>query len=92
MGETTQLRYGYHIGGVPIRFSDGGCAAEVTLAGTAVTELSLRLRQYTASGESSLLLPLRQTLAIAAEQPGAELSLGYADTGGDTVSANWLSD
>ena len=35
---------------------------------------------------------LRQTLAIAAEHPGTELSVGYADSGGDTVSASWLAD
>ena len=89
---TTRLRFDYQTAGTPIRFSDGGCAAEVTLSGTYVTELTLRLRQYSASGESSLLLPLRQTLAIAAEQPGIELSVGYADSGGDTISAGWLAD
>ena len=88
----TRLQFGYQIGGTPIRFSDGGCAAEVTLSGTHVTELTLRLRQYSTSGESSLLLPLRQALAIAAEQPGIELSVGYADSGGDTISAAWLAD
>ena len=74
------------------RFSDGGSAAEIALSGTAITRLSLRFRQYSASGEMSLLLPLRQTLAIAAEHPGTELSVGYADSGGDTVSASWLAD
>ena len=77
---------------VPIRFSDGGSAAEITLSGTAITRLSLRFRQYSTSGETSLLLPLRQTLAIAAEHPGTELSIGYADGGGDTVPASWLAD
>lgn len=91
-GETTQLQFGYHIDGVPIRFSDGGCAAEVTLSGTSVTSVTLRLRQYSASNETSLLLPLRQTLAIAAAHPGTELSVGYADSGADTVTANWLAD
>ena len=91
-GQTTQLRFGYQIDGTPIRFSDGGSAAEITLSGTSVTRLTLRFRQYSASNEQSLLLPLRQTLAIAAERPGAELSVGYADGGGDTVSASWLAD
>lgn len=90
--ETTQLEFGYQINGVPIRFSDGGSAAEITLSGTAITRLSLRFRQYSTSGETSLLLPLRQTLAIAAEHPGTELSIGYADGGGDTVPASWLAD
>ena len=91
-GDTTQLLFGYQIDGVPIRFSDGGHAAEITLSGTSVTRLTLRFRQYSTAGETSLLLPLRQTLAIAAEHPGTELSVGYADGGGDSVSASWLAD
>ena len=91
-GEITTLRFGYHINGVPIYYSDGGAAAEVTLTGTVVTELSLRFRQYTVSGGESLLLPLRQALAIAAaSHQGAELSIGYADNGAD-VSAQWLAE
>lgn len=74
-GDTTQLLFGYQIDGVPIRFSDGGHAAEITLSGTSVTRLTLRFRQYSTAGETSLLLPLRQTLAIAAEHPGTELSV-----------------
>ena len=90
--DTTVLRFGYHADGVPIRFSDGSGAAEVTLTGTAVTRLSLRFRQYAASGETSLLLPLRQALAIAAaNHEGAELFIGYAD-GGASVSAQWMAE
>ena len=40
----TELQFGYQINGLPIRFSDGSCAAEVTLTGTSVTRLSLRMR------------------------------------------------
>ena len=52
--------------------------------------MTLCFRQYTAEGESSLLLPLKQAIAIAAQQPGKELFLAYTDSGGDTVSAAWL--
>ena len=90
VGAVTTLRFGYQFGGVPIRFADGSDAAQVLLTGTTVSSMELRLRQYTAAETDSLLLPLRQTLAIAAE--GAELSIGYADHGGDTVSAAWLAD
>ena len=55
-----------------------------------VTSMELRIRQYTVAEVSSLLLPLRQTLAIVPE--GAELSIGYVDNGGDTISAAWLAD
>lgn len=91
-GGTTVLRFDYQAGGVPIRFSDGSCAAEVTLSGSVITRATLRLRWYSATADMSLLLPLRQAMAIAAKTPGAELSMGYADNGGATVGAGWLAD
>ncbi len=90
-GSVTVLRYGYQAGGVPIRFQDGGFAAEVTLTGAAVTSLTLRFRQYLLSEETSLLLPLPQALAVAAAGPGKELSIGYVERGGE-CQACWLSD
>ena len=88
-GEVTQLRFGYQAGGVPIFFQDGGSAAEITLTGTAVTALTLRLRQYGLSEEPSLLLPLSQALAVAS--PGKELSVGYVERNGE-CRAFWLSE
>lgn len=91
-GEVTVLRFGYQLEGVPVRFQDGGFAAEVTLTGAAVTALSLRFRQYTAAeGEASLLLPLPQALAVAAASPGKELSIGYVERNGE-CRAQWISD
>ena len=86
----TELQFGYQINGLPIRFSDGSCAAEVTLTGTSVTRLSLRFRQYATADSATALLPLRQALAIAAGHSGAEMAIGYADSGSDSVSAAWL--
>lgn len=88
---STFLTFGYQVNGVPIRHSDGGYAAEVTLMDNVVTSLRLRFRQYTISSEPSLLLPLRQALAISASAEGAELSIGYADSAAATVSACWLA-
>lgn len=90
-GSTTVLRFEYQVHGVPVRLSSG-CAAEVTLAGNSISTLSLRFRQYTATSDTSLLLPLRQAVAIAAQQKGAELIIGYTDNGGSTLSASWLAD
>ena len=53
--------------------------------------MTCRIRQYTTEGGTSLLLPLRQALAIAVRQEGAELLIGYADSGSSTVSAGWLA-
>ena len=72
-------------------FDRDGSAAEVTLSGSVVSGLTFRFRQYADTGETSLLLPLRQALAIAARQEGAELSIGYVDSGG-AASAKWLAD
>ena len=86
------LRFGYQAGGVPIRFRDGQSAAEITVAGGVISDMTFRVRQYTVEGTASLLLPLRQALAIAAQQEGAELSIGYADGGAGTISAGWLAE
>ena len=90
-GDVTALRFGYQLKGVPVRFQDGGFAAEITLTGSAVTALSLRFRQSNAAEEPSLLLPLPQALAVAAASPGKELSIGYVERGGE-CRAYWLSD
>lgn len=91
-GDVTVLRFGYQLEGLPVRFQDGGFAAEVTLTGSAVTALTLRFRQYEPAEESSLLLPLPQALAVAAAaDPGQELSIGYVERAGE-CRAYWLSD
>jgi hypothetical protein len=91
-GRDTTLRFGYQVGGIPLRFPDGQSAAEVTLSGTTVSSLTLRLRQYTITDASSLLLPLRQALAIAAVHAGSELTIGYIDNGSGTISVQWLAN
>jgi len=91
-GSVSTLCFNYQAGGIPIRFSNGQNAAEVTLEGAVVSDITLRFRQYVSAGTNSLLLPLTQALAIAAQQPGQELSIGYVDNGSDSVSAGWLSD
>ena len=73
-------------------FADGSAAAEVTLSGNTISALSLRPRQYSAASAASPLLPLRQAMAIAGRTAGAELSIGYADTGVYPLSAVWLTD
>lgn len=88
----TQLRFGYQVGGVPVRFANGQSAALVTLSGTTVSSITLNFRQYTVTENASLLLPLRQTLAIAADLPEAALSIGYADQEDGIVRAVWMAN
>ena len=91
-GSSTVLRFGYQVEGVPVRFTNNADAATVTLSGSDVTSLTLRVRQYSHTGEIASLLPLQQSLAIAAQTPGGELTIGYSDHGGDTAEASWLLD
>ena len=86
------MTYGYQVQGVPVQFSDGSEAGSITLSGTEVSELSLRLRQYVLTEEMSLLLPLRQALAIAEQYDGAELFIGYVGGRSGRTTARWLAE
>jgi len=89
-GSTVTLTYGYEVNGVPVRFVDGGNAGSITLSGTTVSALELRLRRYTATEEKTVLLPLRQAAAIAKRHEDAELLIGYVSSGNGQVDARWL--
>ena len=54
--------------------------------------MTLHIRQYTVTEQTSLLLPLRQALAIAADSPDSDLSIGYVDKNNESVKATWLAD
>lgn len=84
------LCFSYMAGGLPIAAADGSAAAELTIAGGIVTQLSLRLCSYTAAESLSLLLPVTQAAAIAAEHPGLEMALSYVDSGAAHAAASWL--
>jgi hypothetical protein len=91
-GDDRTLTFDYQIGGVMIRQGGGAPAAEIRLNGTGVASFSLCFRQYTATDAASLLLPLKQTLAIARDYAGAELDICYTDVGAGSLSAGWLAE
>ena len=88
--EGWEIRFGYSLNGVPV-LTDLGYAARFLVEGGRITQFSLYLRSYTATGNSSLVLPLRQGAAALAAcgLEGEELLLTYTDSGGDTLSAGW---
>ena len=91
-GSFLVLTYGYELNGVPVRFSDGGSAATITLSENTVTSLTLRFRQYTETEEAYRMLPLEQAAAIARRYEGAELFIGYADDGTGMLFPCWLAE
>lgn len=84
------LTYGYQVQGIPVCYADGFEAGTITVSGTTVSDLSLRLRRYTIQEETSMLLPLRQALAIAEQYENTELFIGYAGDGNGRMKACWL--
>ncbi len=87
----TVLRFGCSLDNLPVFRADGEAAAVVTLDGRNIASMELRPRRYAATDAESLLLPPEQALGLAVERPGAELFLGYQDTGGARVSAQWFA-
>ena len=85
-----EVDFGYSLNGVPVLL-ERGYAARFQVKGGQIVRFSLYLREYTAAGTTSLVLPSRQGAAALAARglEGAELLLTYTDSGGDTVTAGW---
>jgi len=84
------VTFDYQKDGVLIRFSSGETAAQAEISGGNITRFSVCLRSYTSTETPSLLLPLRQALAVAAGTSG-EMNICYVDSG-STADAAWLMD
>ena len=80
------------VDGTPIRFSDGSHAASVTVVGRSVTSFTLKVRRYTLSERSALLLPFSQAAAIARVWDGSEPVVAYVDGGGEEVPPAWIAE
>lgn len=83
------LKFDYQISGTQIRRGNGMPAAQIVLRGNAVSSLRFYVRRYLPSEKESLILPLRQALALAEKHTGKELKICYADNGASSVTAGW---
>ena len=90
--ESTTMTFSYQYQGIPIRLAGEESAAQVTVSSGAVSSITMTCRAYHAGEETGILLPLRQALAIASSQTGAELLIGYADFGDGTAAPQWLCE
>lgn len=86
-GQTTTIQFSCFVEGMEVLRADGP-AVEAVFQGSVLTELTLRLRTYAVTSETTALLPPRQAAAIA--PAGTALLPGYADVGDSTLQANWL--
>ncbi|MDE7261465.1 MAG: hypothetical protein K2N78_05310 [Oscillospiraceae bacterium] len=87
------LRFRYEEAGTPVVFSDAEDALSVTFRGGQAAAFTYRCRSYTpVEGEpESGLLPAFMARAMAAIYPNASLSIGYEDSGGGMLRAEWVA-
>lgn len=95
-GESWTVTFHSRLDGIPLQTGQEGWSARFTVAAGQVTDFTLLLRGYTATGET-LLLP-GQRLAAAAlgadiyRQSGRRLTLCYHDRGSGVLTADWVAE
>lgn len=88
-----EITFGYSLNGIPVFLSPEGWAAQFIVREGAVTEFTLYFRNYSPSGETTMLLPeLQAAAALEALDPKRnELILAYHDAGTATATAGWIA-
>ena len=77
--------FGYYIAGGRVYLRDDARAAGVTFFSGVVTDVELNFRNFTFTGEDTVLMPERQAFAAA----GGEFILCYADSGAELMQPFW---
>ena len=87
-----EVDFGYSLDGIPVQLEEGS-AAHFVVQGNRVTQFTLRLRSYAATGDRLTVLPVRQAAAAleAMGLSGEELMVVYSDGGGEAVRADWAA-
>jgi hypothetical protein len=94
--ETTQtgfrVQFEYTLSGAPVSLHSGA-AAEFEITDGGVTAFTLRLRNYTQSGDTRLILPPVQAAAAmsALSLEGRELMVTYHDCGEAILEPEWTA-
>lgn len=89
-----EILFQYCLNGIPVELPEGNMAARFVVHNGAVTDFSLYFRTYTATEETTLILPELQAAAVLGAASGQEsdLTLLYQDMGGESVSAGWVAN
>lgn len=88
-----EIQFGYSLDGVQVRLGEDGWAARFTVEQGQITGFQLRMRCYTDTGTTTVVLPERQAMAAMAAKghENEELLLVYLDTGAEMVTASWAA-
>lgn len=89
-----EIIFQYCLNGIPVELPEGNVAARFLVRNGAVTDFSLYLRSYSATEETTLILPELQAAAIldATAKQGNELTLLYQDNGDEMIRAGWVAN
>lgn len=87
-----EVRFDYCLNGAPVRLEEGTAAWFLVRNGQ-IVQFEFRFRSYADSGETTVVLPVRQAMAVmdSLGRTGEELLLMYSDTGGERVTAAWTA-
>lgn len=88
-----EIQFGYSLDGIQVRLGEDGWAARFTVEQGQITGFQLRMRCYTDTGTTTVVLPERQAMAAmeAKGHENEELLLVYLDTGAEMVTASWAA-
>lgn len=91
--DATTVEFGYVLSGAQVQLGQEGYAAQFVLAAGQITQFTLCYRSYQAAPERALVLPELQAAAAlqAMGRSGQELSLVYADNGGERLAPAWYT-
>ena len=89
-----EILYQYCLNGIPVELAEGTAAARFVVQNGAITDFSLYFRAYSATDETTLILPELQAAAVlgTAAKDENELMLIYQDGGGELISAGWIAN
>ncbi len=88
------VRFQARLGGVPVWTGETGEAAWFAVKGRRISDFSLSLRSYTASGAVCVVTGERLAAAAMSALPGAggRLTLRYSDSGQAELTAGWITE
>lgn len=89
VSDTYSMRFDYVLNGLPVVFSNGESAAELTLTGTGITSAKMQFREYSSLQTAEEPLPALQAAAAVEALGGGEPMLSYIDNL-SSVSVGWV--
>ena len=87
-GTAAECKFEYVLSGIPVTMT--GAAGHVVFDGQSVTEASVQVLSFTATGKTISPLPVAQAAAVLPQ--GSTLEMAYCINADDTLSAGWRQE